>query len=80
MIIKIMYKVIHCGCSLFSDKFIRIAEFMSYSDKYIYLLKDIYIAVFNHQRLQAIGNTINLLAMGKKVYFRECATQKNIFQ
>ncbi|MEW9150522.1 TDP-N-acetylfucosamine:lipid II N-acetylfucosaminyltransferase [Acinetobacter indicus] len=71
-------KVIEKGSSLFGDKFIGITEFMPYSE-YMYFLKDIDIAIFNHKRQQAMGNTINLLAMGKKVYLREGTTQKEFF-
>lgn len=71
-------KVIHYGSSLFGDKFIGITEFIPYKE-YMLFLKDIDIAVFNHQRQQAMGNTINLLAMGKKVYLREGTTQKEFF-
>lgn len=71
-------KVIHYGSSLFGDKFIGITEFIPYSD-YMHFLKDIDIVMFNHQRQQAMGNTINLLAMGKKVYLREGTTQKEFF-
>lgn len=71
-------KVINCGKSLFGDKFIGMTEFLSYSE-YMDFLKDIDIAIFNHQRQQAMGNTINLLAMGKKVYLREGTTQKEFF-
>lgn len=71
-------KVIDNGSSLFGDKFIGITEFMPYSE-YMYFLKDIDIAIFNHKRQQAMGNTINLLAMGKKVYLREGTTQKEFF-
>lgn len=71
-------KVIDYGKSLFGDKFIGITEFIPYNE-YICFLKNIDIAVFNHQRQQAMGNTINLLAMGKKVYLREGTTQKEFF-
>lgn len=71
-------KVIDNGSSLFGDKFIGITEFMPYGE-YMYFLKDIDIAIFNHKRQQAMGNTINLLAMGKKVYLREGTTQKEFF-
>lgn len=71
-------KVIDYGNSLFGDKFIGITEFMSYSE-YMCFLKDIDIALFNHKRQQAMGNTINLLAMGKKVYLNEGTTQKEFF-
>lgn len=71
-------KVIDYGKSLFGDKFIGITEFIPYSE-YMCFLKNIDIAVFNHQRQQAMGNTINLLAMGKRVYLREGTTQKEFF-
>lgn len=71
-------KVIDYGKSLFGDKFIGITEFIPYNE-YICFLKNIDIAVFNHQRQQAMGNTINLLAMGKKVYLKEGTTQKEFF-
>lgn len=71
-------KVIDYGNSLFGDKFIGITEFISYSE-YMFFLKDIDIALFNHKRQQAMGNTINLLAMGKKVYLKEGTTQKEFF-
>ncbi|KJV44734.1 hypothetical protein VH96_05980 [Acinetobacter indicus] len=71
-------KVIDYGKSLFGDKFISITEFIPYNE-YMHFLKDIDIAVFNHRRQQAMGNTINLLAMGKKVYLREGTTQKEFF-
>jgi hypothetical protein len=39
-------------------------------DEYLKFLKSIDIAIFNHERQQAMGNTINLLGMGKKVFMR----------
>lgn len=71
-------EVINYGVSIFGNKFIAISEFMSY-DKYVQFLNEINIAVFNHQRQQAMGNTINLLAMGKMVYLKEGTTQKEFF-
>lgn len=71
-------KVIHYGSSLFGDKFIGMTEFVPYSE-YMNFLKDIDMAVFNHQRQQAMGNTITLLAMGKKVYLQSGTSQKDFF-
>lgn len=71
-------KVIYYGNSLFGDKFIGMTKFMSYT-KYISFLNDIDIAIFNHHRQQAMGNTINLLAMGKKVYIKTGTSQKEFF-
>lgn len=55
------------GYKLFGDKFKPVEEFMS-MDKYITLLKDIDIVVFNHWRQEAMGVTLTLLSLGKIVY------------
>ena len=43
-------------------------------ERYIELLSDIDIAVFNHNRQQGLGNTTTLLGLGKKVYLRSDTT------
>jgi hypothetical protein len=75
---KYARKVIDYGNSIFGDRFIGLNEFIKY-EEYIVFLKKIDIAIFNHQRQQAMGNTICLLAMGKKVYLREGTTHKKFF-
>ncbi|HLQ86297.1 MAG TPA: TDP-N-acetylfucosamine:lipid II N-acetylfucosaminyltransferase [Salinisphaeraceae bacterium] len=61
--------VIRAGTELFGDKFIPMTEFVAYQD-YLAFLGSIDIAVFNHARQQAMGTTITLLGMGKKVCMR----------
>jgi hypothetical protein len=63
-------KVVRYGKSLFGDKFEAITEFMPI-EKYREILSSIDLAIFNHNRQQAMGNTITLLGMGKAVYMRD---------
>ena len=67
-------KVIAYGKELFADKFIPFTEFMSF-EKYLEFLGDIDIAIFAHKRQQAMGNTIALLGLGKKVYLNSSTVQ-----
>lgn len=62
-------KIIEKGKDLFGEKFIPLNSFMAFDD-YLKFLENIDIAVFNHKRQQAMGNTINLLGMGKKIFMR----------
>lgn len=59
--------VIKEGKKIFGEKFEPVVELMPL-DKYLEFLSKVDIAVFNHKRQQAMGNTINLLGLGKKVY------------
>ncbi|MFT7086872.1 MAG: hypothetical protein ACJAZX_000292 [Rickettsiales bacterium] len=61
-------KVIEEGRKIFQDKFLPITDFMDKEQYYNMLLNDVDIAIFNHERQQALGNIISLFAMGKKVY------------
>jgi hypothetical protein len=62
-------KVISQGKEWFGDKFVPMTDFMPF-DYYLEFLKSLDIAIFNHQRQQAMGNTITLLGMGKTVFMR----------
>ncbi|MBD3655373.1 MAG: TDP-N-acetylfucosamine:lipid II N-acetylfucosaminyltransferase [Marinobacter sp.] len=62
-------KVIAQGKAWFGDKFVPLTDFMPF-DQYLEFLKSLDIAIFNHRRQQAMGNTITLLAMGKTVFMR----------
>lgn len=62
-------KVIVRGKEWFGDKFVPMTDFMPF-EQYLDFLKSLDIAVFNHQRQQAMGNTISLLGMGKAVFMR----------
>lgn len=55
------------GKAMFGANFIPLREFMPFN-KYIELLEEIDIAVFNHNRQQGMGNIITLLGLGKIVY------------
>lgn len=61
--------VIEAGTRVFGDKFQPLTEFMPLED-YRAFLSTIDVAIFNHKRQQAMGNIINLLGLGKKVYLR----------
>lgn len=62
-------KVISQGKAWFGDKFVPMTDFMPF-EQYLEFLTSIDIAIFNHQRQQAMGNTITLLGMGKTVFMR----------
>lgn len=72
-------KVISKGKELFGDKFIPLIDFMPF-EQYLEFLGSINIAIFNHQRQQAMGNTITLLGLGKTVFIRSDTTQWQFFQ
>ena len=65
--------VIEAGTTMFGEKFFPMTDFMPF-DKYLAFLGKIDIAIFNHKRQQAMGNTITLLGLGKKVYLRNDVT------
>lgn len=61
------------GKRLFGDKFVPLTDFMPF-EQYLDLLGRVDIAIFNHNRQQAMGNIITLLGLGKKVYMRRGTT------
>jgi hypothetical protein len=72
-------KVIIEGKKRFGEKFQPLTEMMPF-EKYLEFLGVIDIAIFNHKRQQAMGNTITLLGLGKKVYMRSDVTQWQFFE
>ncbi|TCD46992.1 TDP-N-acetylfucosamine:lipid II N-acetylfucosaminyltransferase [Chlorobium sp. N1] len=72
------YKVKTRGKEIFGEKFVALLDFMPY-EEYLRFLGEIDIAVFNHRRQQAMGNTITLLGLGKKVYMRSDVSQWKLF-
>lgn len=72
-------KVIAKGKELFGDKFIALTDFMPF-EQYLQFLGSIDIAIFNHKRQQAMGNTITLLGLGKTVFIRSDTTQWQFFK
>ena len=71
-------KVIARGKELFGNKFSALEDFIP-REEYEELLKKIDIAIFNHDRQQALGNIITLLGLGKKVYIRNTVTHWDFF-
>lgn len=61
--------VIAQGHEWFGEKFVPMTDFMPF-EQYLEFLKSLDIAIFNHQRQQAMGNIVTLLGMGKKVFIR----------
>lgn len=66
-------RVIQDGSRVFGDKFIPITDYMPY-EEYLKVLAKIDVAIFNHNRQQALGNITKLLGFGKKVYIRDDIT------
>lgn len=62
-------RLIDYGRDIFGEKFQPLINFLPLC-AYNAVLDSIRIAVFNHERQQAMGNTITLLGMGKTVYMR----------
>lgn len=72
-------KIIVQGKKWFGDKFIPLTDFMPF-DEYLTFLGEIDIAIFNHERQQAMGNTIALLGLGKTVYIQSSTSQWQFFK
>lgn len=66
-------RIIKLGIELFGDRFTPLQDFMSV-EKYVEFLGQIDVALFAHKRQQAMGNTITLLGLGKKVQIRSDIT------
>lgn len=71
--------IISEGKRLFGSKFKPLTKSMPFDD-YLTFLGSIDIAIFNHKRQQAMGNTITLLGLGKIVYLRSDTTQWQFFK
>lgn len=71
--------VILKGKELFGEKLIALTDFMVF-EKYLEFLGSIDIAIFAHKRQQAMGNTITLLGLGKKVYMHSETVQFDFFE
>ncbi len=67
------------GHKLFGNKFIPITEFLPY-EKYVELLAKTDVAIFNHNRQQALGNIASLVYLGKKVFISKENACINYFE
>ena len=65
--------IIEQGVKKFGCKFIPLTEHMSF-DQYVDFLADIDIAIFSHNRQQAMGTIRTLIGLGKKVYMKQYLT------
>ncbi len=72
-------KVIKIGKEMFGDKLEPLIDFIPF-DEYLIILGKIDIAIFNHNRQQAMGNITTLLGLGKKVYMRNTITPWELFK
>jgi len=71
--------VIQEGGEIFKEKFLPIVDFIP-SNKYFNFLGEVDIAIFAHKRQQAMGNTITLLGLGKKVYIQKETSSYQLFK
>lgn len=67
------------GEKVLGNKFKAIIDFLPFP-RYLELLSNVNIAVFNHNRQQAMGNTILLLGLKKTVYIKNGTTQWELFK
>ncbi len=67
-------ELIKFGNANFGEKFIPLMNFMPVNE-YLDFLSEIDIAIFNHKRQQAMGNSIVLSGLGKKVLMRNDVPQ-----
>lgn len=72
-------KIIKYGKEKLGDKFVPLTDFMPF-EKYTELLSGIDIAIFNHNRQQALGNIASLLYLGKRVYINSENACKGYFE
>lgn len=71
--------VIAYGKHLLGNKFIPMTTYMDFSE-YNEYMDSIDIAIFNHDRQQAMGNMIGLLSLGKKVILKSSITPYSFFK
>jgi len=72
-------QIAEAGKAIFGDKFIPLRDFMPFG-KYLELLTEIDIAIFNNNRQQGMGNMVTLLGLGKKLFIQNSVTQKRFFE
>ncbi|WP_121567488.1 TDP-N-acetylfucosamine:lipid II N-acetylfucosaminyltransferase [Petrotoga sp. Shatin.DS.tank11.9.2.9.3] len=72
-------KVYEAGKNLYGEKYKPLLEFLS-PEEYGKVLNSVDIAIFNHDRQQAIGNILALLYLGKKVFIKSDITPWDFFK
>lgn len=71
-------QIAEIGKDIFGSKFFPLLQILPLAD-YNRLLSEVDIAIFAHNRQQAMGNIINLLGSGKKVYMKSEITPWRLF-
>ena len=71
-------EVVARGTVCFGDKFVPLLDFLPMA-QYMRILDNVDAAIYGHRRQQAMGNSIALLGMGKKVFLRPDVPQWNTF-
>lgn len=72
-------EVITLGREIFGNNIEFLTSLMQFNE-YLDFLGKIDIVIFNHPYQQAMGNTITLLGLGKKVFMRSDVTQWALFK
>ncbi len=70
--------VVQKGKELYGDKFKPLLKFLP-PEEYAQVLNSVDIAIFNHDRQQALGNILALLYLRKKVYIKNDITTWDFF-
>jgi hypothetical protein len=71
--------VSEAGKKLYGEKYQPLLEFLP-SEEYSKILNSVDIAIFNHDRQQALGNILALLYLGKKVFIKSDITPWDFFK
>lgn len=66
-------KVTEAGKKLYGEKYKPLLEFLP-PEEYGKILNSVDVAIFNHDRQQAVGNILALLHLGKKVFIKNDIT------
>ena len=72
-------KILKIGKEIFGSNFYPLLDFLPYED-YLNIIYNIDIALFAHNRQQGMGNLIQLLGLGKKVYLNPETSQWKLCQ
>lgn len=72
-------EVIKNGQMLYGDKFRSLDDFLP-TQEYQKILNSVDVAIFNHDRQQALGNILTLLHLGKKIFIKNDITSWNFLK
>ncbi len=71
--------IVEFGEGIFGNKITFLKDFLTI-EEYSKLLEEVHIAIFNHNRQEAMGVTLLLIAKGKIIYMRPGTTSFNSFK